>query len=368
MTRARIGLQQSRSKRVIGSVLLLMFSVLVAGILAEVVLRVLGHRGEPRSPLSNIYPVDDPIIDWRYVPRSRVEVGKLVKIYNSAGFRDVEHSFDNPLGRRRVVVVGDSVAEGYGVEWPSVFAARVASQLGDGYEVINLAMQGLNTPQEIHLLAQSGVIYKPDLVVLNFVLNDADFYTNFRAAARFTAEKDATLGILNLRIDPRVKRLLKSSAFIYFVKESTENLWGRFFAKEQSDYFTRLWASEANRRRVLEAFDRLAALRTRHGFEVVVIIWPLITEYKGYRFEPVHAWVSDQASQRGFATLDLLRHFAGTPYRQLQVTSEDNVHPNSRGHSIGADVFLAWYQSQLGARPRPMAARSASSGRREQEP
>ena len=51
------------------------------------------------------------------------------------------------------------------------------------------------------------------------------------------------------------------AAFIYFVKESTENLWGRFFAKEQSDYFTRLWASEANRRRVLEAFDRLAALR-----------------------------------------------------------------------------------------------------------
>jgi lysophospholipase L1-like esterase len=340
----------SRARRIVGSLLLLVLSVCVAGALGELILRLLGHHGEPVSPISNIYAVDDPILDWRYVPNSRLVKGGIVNAHNSLGFRDVEHSVDNPKGRTRVIVVGDSVAEGYGVNWDSVFAHIVQSELGDEFEVINLAMQGLNSPQEVHLLEGSGLAYKPDVVVLSFVLNDSDFFTSFKAARRFTAEKDATLGMLNIRVNPRMKRLLKSSAFVYFVKERTEYLIERVSGNEQADYFTRLWASEANRQRVKDAFDRLKVLHEEHGFTVVIVIWPLLTAYGDYRFTAIHAWVREQARSRGLQELDLLPSFAAVSYRRLQVTAGDNVHPNALGHRIAAEAFLTWYRSSPTAR------------------
>lgn len=102
------------------------------------------------------------------IPRS--PWGKVVYRYNRAGFRDVEHEVEKPSGIQRIVVLGDSVTERYGVEWRDVFANILQSRLGEKHEVINIAAGGLNTPQEVHLLEKEGLRYKPDLVVINYRL------------------------------------------------------------------------------------------------------------------------------------------------------------------------------------------------------
>jgi len=75
------------------------------------------------------------------------------------------------------------------------------------------------------------------------------------------------------------------------------------------------------------------------------MIWPLMTAYQAYRFEWVHEWVAREAKKAGFAVIDLLPRFSTVPYRKLQVSAEDNVHPNALGHRLGAEEFLAWYRS-----------------------
>jgi hypothetical protein len=142
--------------------------------------------------------------------------------------------------------------------------------------VINIAASGLNTPQEVHLLEREGLLYKPDLVVLNFILNDCDFYSTFKGAQRYQAEKDSKIGILNLPINPRLKRLFKSSALIYFVKERVEDLKGRLQGIEETDYFTTIWGKDENLQRIVSGFDELARLGKEAPFDVLVIIWPLI--------------------------------------------------------------------------------------------
>jgi lysophospholipase L1-like esterase len=315
----------------------------------EVILRLLGHHGAPQGHISHIYPVDDPNLDWRHIPNSEFRVGRVVYTYNSSGFRDIDHVVEKPVGIKRIIVVGDSLTEGYEVEWRAVFSRVIQSQLGDQFEVINIAAGGLNTPQEIHLFEQEGLAYKPDLVILNFVLNDCDFYSSFKAAQRYNAEKDAKIGILNLPIDPRVKRLLKSSALVYFVKERVEDLKGRILGVEETDYFTRIWGRDENRRKVTSGFDKLKTLQQENHFDVLIIIWPLITDYKHYRFGFIHQWVKKEAEKRNFSTIDLLPSFSRIPYRDLQVTAEDNAHPNALGHRIGAEAFLGWYRPRKGA-------------------
>jgi lysophospholipase L1-like esterase len=337
-----------RWKSVLQSSLLVLVSLLFAFVVGEVALRLMGYRGAPQSHISNTYEVPDAVLDWRYVPNSEVHFGKLTFRYNNAGFRDVDHEVEKPPGVRRVVVVGDSVSEGVGVETDHVFARVLQSRLGQGHEVINIATSGLNTPQEVHLLEREGLKYQPDLVILNLVLNDADFASSLAGARRHYERKEATIGLLGIPINPEFKRFLKSSALLYFVKERVGNLVALATDARSGrgdDYYIALWADPANQAKVTHGFDRLVELRDQHGFELVIVVWPFLTEYSSYPYRHIHQWLAEEAGRRRIAAIDLLPTFSGVPYRDMQVAAEDGVHPNAAGHALAVDTLVAWLQS-----------------------
>jgi len=338
--------KRSKTKEIVFTGILLWFAVVCAALVGEVALRLMGYKGAPESLIANIRAVDDSVLNWRYLPDSEVHVGRVRKKYNKMGFRDSDHSVEKVPGVKRVVVVGDSVTEASDVEWEAVFSARVQAGLGSSYEVITLAMGGLNTPQEIHLFEKEGLAYKPDLVILNFVLNDADFYTEYNATKRYQAEKDSVVGVLGLSINPAFKRTLKSSALVYFLKQRFEHAMGRLLGKEEIGYFDGLWGKPENRQKVTDGFDQLRVISKESSLPVLVIIWPILTEFSHYKFASIHQWIREEAEKRGFQTLDLLPHFAKTSYRDLQVTAEDNIHPNGLGHKIGADAFIEWIRKR----------------------
>lgn len=335
------GKTSSRKEFLFGT-LVVVASLLLTAVLFELGLRLLGHGGAPESLIRNMMIVDDPVLDWRYIPNSRFQQGKIVNQYNGAGFRGGDHSIEKPSGITRVVVIGDSVTEGYGVEWRDVFASSVQASLGSGYEVINLGMGGLNAPQEVHILEKVGLRYSPDHVVVNFVLNDCDFFVRAKAAAKHAESADSKIDLLGIRINPALKRTLKSSALIYMVNERVADLWGRLRGEERHDYYEEIWRNEENRAKITAAFERLRTLSRNHGFKVIVLVWPLVIDYGHYRFRPVHEWTIEQAAAKGFATIDLLPVYSTQPFRTLQVTSEDYVHPNAKGHKMAAAEFVKW--------------------------
>jgi hypothetical protein len=176
--------KRKRDKTLIYGILVVLGVLLIMAAFLEVGLRMFGFRGAPESIITNMKLVDDPILDWRYVPNSRFQEGNVVYQYNESGFRGEDHKIEKAAGIVRIVVLGDSVTDGYGVQWQDVFATMVQTGLGNRYEVINLGMGGVNTPQEIHLLEEYGLRFSPDYVVVNFVLNDSDFFSSLTAARR----------------------------------------------------------------------------------------------------------------------------------------------------------------------------------------
>jgi lysophospholipase L1-like esterase len=119
----------------------------------------------------------DPILGW--VNKAGAEgifetdVFKTHISINQDGMRD------EPVGpkqRFRVVVLGDSLTWGWGVEAPQRYTELLEQQLD--IEVINFSVIGY-APVQYYLMLDQVLSYKPDLVLLSFTLhNDFNVGTN----------------------------------------------------------------------------------------------------------------------------------------------------------------------------------------------
>jgi hypothetical protein len=120
---------------------------------------------------------DNPLIGHEHVPNSAGHfMGVDVKI-NSKGLRDREIPYQRDPSLRRILMLGDSIALGWGVPIDETFAKRI-EQLsktgGPALEVINTGVGNYNTIMEVEYFLQEGYKFQPDIVVLNYFINDAE--------------------------------------------------------------------------------------------------------------------------------------------------------------------------------------------------
>jgi len=94
---------------------------------------------------------------------------------NAQGFRGTKnYATPKPAGTYRIIVLGDSVTLGHGVEDDETFAAILERNLSltRPMEVINMGVSGFGTAEELIQLRSVGWHYEPDLVVLAYFPND----------------------------------------------------------------------------------------------------------------------------------------------------------------------------------------------------
>lgn len=93
---------------------------------------------------------------------------------NSRGFRDREWSETDLEGKEVIAVLGDSFASGWGVNNPADrFPDVLASHLGADYALVNLAIPGTSTPQQLDLLKEH-LPTQADTIILQYFLNDIE--------------------------------------------------------------------------------------------------------------------------------------------------------------------------------------------------
>jgi hypothetical protein len=114
---------------------------------------------------------------FRHRPGGRKRFGSFEVAINSLGFRGPEVAAEKPEGTYRILVLGDSVAFGWGVDDDVTFLRRLERDLqqrGDGrsYEVLNTGHPMYDSMQELAMLRDHGLALDPDLVLLVFVIND----------------------------------------------------------------------------------------------------------------------------------------------------------------------------------------------------
>lgn len=115
---------------------------------------------------------------YRHKPNLDVDIGSYRLRTNSLGFRGPEIARQKPAGTFRILVLGDSVPYGVGVNDEVTFLRRWEGELnqrGPGrFEVVNTGHPMYDTNQELALFRDEGLALQPDLVLLIYIVNDID--------------------------------------------------------------------------------------------------------------------------------------------------------------------------------------------------
>jgi hypothetical protein len=146
----------------------------VAILLAEGAARVLFPEWAPAREERAKFWTYDGLLGWEHRPDERGRFNhqdfSVEVVTNSHGMRDDEY----PLARtskKRMLVLGDSFGWGFGVEHHERFSEVLESAYPD-LEIINASVSGYGTDQQYLFLKESGVGFRPDIVLLLFYGND----------------------------------------------------------------------------------------------------------------------------------------------------------------------------------------------------
>lgn len=178
----------SRLKNLLLAVASLAITLLVLEGAARVALSLAASREVVGTDFSE-YSEYDPLLGWRKRPGARLQFRRAeysVEVaINSLGLRDPERGHEAAAGTERILALGDSFLEAYGVELEESTTQVLERGLRDdgcAVDVINGGTTGYSTDQALLFYRSEGVRYSPRLVLLYFyyndvLYNDLQFYT-----------------------------------------------------------------------------------------------------------------------------------------------------------------------------------------------
>jgi len=242
----------------------------------------------------------------------------------------------------RIVFLGDSFTFGEGVRFEDTYAEAAARLLrkehaepGRTYESFNLGVGGYNTRQELWVLRNwGGLALKPDLVVVGYVLNDAEPplfafdpmmggpVRQGRAIEEGLGDDEPSGDLFNsLRIARLAWKVLEDKK----VSSRTESYYKSLYEPSNSG-----WTESA------AALREIVAACRDVDVPCCVLVFPVLHRLgPDYPFREIHRTVVETATDAGAEVIDLLPAFEGQDAAGLWVHPADH-HPNELAHAIAA--------------------------------
>lgn len=311
------------------------FGMLVALILAELILRVVGVYDfastaqpvwvqefaatagagpyQPSSELTFRYPSN---------PRGYFNAdNEVVGTINSLGFRGPEATVEKPNEKIRIAVLGDSFTLGIGVKNHHTLPAQLGRKLeerGWPVEILNFGLSGSDTPTQVRLLTEFVHRFQPDFVVQVVFLNDAQL--------------QGTMEFLNAgRYFARVRR------HSYLARLVLGTLEGRRGHHQMVQHYISGYSETSPGWRAMQSALRQANdLATSIEARYLVAIYPVLFRLDSrYPFLEIHSRLSDFLRSSNIDSVDLLEALSGQEDREMWVHAIDQ-HPNEVAHELAA--------------------------------
>ncbi len=232
-----VAVHPARSSSRRANAVLFVLTVLVLLIGTELVLRVV-YQPENLGTVIQF----DPLLGWSLKPGSMLisndrqrDLHYRIDV-NSIGLRDREIPIPKPPGRKRVLIIGDSIAFGSGVEARERFSNLLNGTLPGDAEVINAGVPGWGNDQELLFYERDLRRLQPDVVVLQFTggndvvnnelngpLIEEGAKPRFRCVAdSLVLEPVKSPAPARQPLSVRIRHLLRKSRLLVFVKRRLE--------------------------------------------------------------------------------------------------------------------------------------------------
>jgi len=264
-------------------------------------------------------------------------------VVNSSGLRDVEHTREKSPGTFRIAFVGDSFTEAWGVQFNKGFSQVLTTMLNETrkdqkYEAIVCAKWGHNSMQELRTYERQCSAFNPDLVIIGYVLNDAEGEKNAPARKEF---------LYSLRITKPEGKWL----WLY----DNSALFRFFYLKKEYFRIKRAWIKGYNRmygnfagfrdvQRALLEFKRITESKNQ---KLVVALLPTL-DYELSSSNPFIKYyriMLDFLKDNNIEACYIFPYFKDKNTIELQVNPGYDSHPNETGHQIIAQALYDYLNS-----------------------
>src|SRR3954470_3203650 len=269
----------------------------------------------------------DPLIGHEHAPNRQAQLMGVDFRTNSHGLRDHEFSFERAPGKLRIAMLGDSLTVGWGVPVEATFAKRIErmyAAAGVDAEVINFGVGNYNTVQEVQAFLANGRRYQPDVIVLNYFVNDAELVEPARSPSGLMRDCYACVFLAG-RGDAVVRQFLGGKD------------WTQYYLSLYDEGTSPGWL-EAK-----AAIGRLAEAAKASGTKLLIVNLPELHDVKDYRFGRITDRGRQAAEENGAAFVDVLPAMADQPSSKLWVTPPD-PHPNAYANELIAKALFAALQ------------------------
>lgn len=250
---------------------------------------------------------------------------------NNAGHRGADIIKEKKAGEYRIAIIGDSVTYGYGVDIQHTFPALLQQKLDHlatprkKYTVLNFGVSGYGTVSELELYKTKIADYKPDLVLLQYTLNDpmptelvVQTVSESRAASKYLAWI--------------VSKSHFAGWFIKTFNQATRSL------RAKNNYAS-FYGNEALWKKQQDAIAQFRELTNTNNSRFSVVIFPLLLPYDDYSMQKFHDMITGVLETQGIHYLDLLHVYSEADYKSLKLNDDDNTHPSPLGHQMAAEAI-----------------------------
>lgn len=268
--------------------------------------------------------------------------------HNVFGFRSRYEQVRRRPGTLRVLALGDSFTWGFEIgqadsAWPALLERTLGSYASQPVEVINMAFRGYTTANEAELLRRVGWQFDPDLVLIQFLVNDA-----LPSGPDFVSAGEPTHSIIPRTL--RKEGAVGSSALLSIADRLVNAALNRGLPFER--YFDLYSESNPGWRQLREALQEMGDSAATRKVPIAIILFPYLApgEWtpKTYVFKDIYHQVAKAAADAGVETIDLIPEFAaaGRDWRSWWVMPFDS-HPNVDAHFLTAHA-VAEYLAKRG--------------------
>lgn len=306
-----------RKQSMIQNILLLLGVTILLILIGEIILRIL---------------ISEETSRFGFGPGSLKFNKKYISL-NNEGFRDRDYTLATSENTIRIIGLGDSFTYGSGIkDVNNVYLKKLEKLLNEkksaNHEVLNFAKPGINTEEEIKILKKYALKYKPNIIILGYVLNDfSDIENKIKCKS-----KEHTIPFFGF--------WLRNFSYLYYFIETRINklIEQGNFECTYGEYLNHVFESENNRKHNFKYFEELSLLSQENNVKLLVIIFPIIHNLQDYPFTEAHKFVKEAGEKYGFKVIDVLPYYEDYTEKELIVNTYD-LHPNELGHELAAQLI-----------------------------
>lgn len=278
---------------------------------------------------------NNPNLSHEHISNSQSKLMGVNIILNSLGHRNDELSIKKNINEYRIHIIGSSITLGWGVKKENTFSSILEKDLNlnvnvkekyNSIFVINAGIGNTNTQHHFQLFKNQFNLTKPDTIILQYFINDAEIIKKKKN---------------NL--------ILKHSYFAAFMYQQIRSY---LFHGSLDDYYVKLYDKNSQSWIIAKkSIKNLKNLCNKNNINFIILFIPDLHNFsENNKLINLYSKINNEFTRMNIPVINtydsLSKTFKSNP-RDSWVSKKD-PHPNSKAHEIiGKDLYNFFIKQKI---------------------